>query len=336
MSRPAPYAGSPAPGHGDPTGATGQLGYHEIARAGRAGRGGWWSLLGVVLAIAGFVLASVIVTWGFFLYYAVSGQDASEAVSALVELDDIGSAGILYLLLSISAAIPLTWLAHVAVTGLRPGWLSSVAGRLRWRYLLASLGTSVVALLVAIALGSVLPGTTVTGVEGDGVDITSEVTTILLILVVLVPFQAAAEEYVFRGLLTQSFGSFSGRRNLARALGVLGPALLFALAHGSQSLPIFLDRFSFGVVAGVLVILTGGLEAGIAYHVVNNYAAFGLALFFGNLGDSLDPQGGNGWDVVVTLVRSVVFLLLSVAVARRAGLATTVGRTVLEAPAARV
>ena len=46
--------------------------------------------------------------------------------------------------------------------------------------------------------------------------------------------------------------------------------------------PIFFDRFAFGLVAGMLVILTGGLEAGIAMHVLNNWLAFGIALAFGD------------------------------------------------------
>ena len=40
---------------------------------------------------------------------------------------------------------------------------------------------------------------------------------------------------------------------------MLVPALIFALAHGlSQDWPVFFDRFAFGVVAGILVIRTGG------------------------------------------------------------------------------
>ena len=53
-------------------------------------------------------------------------------------------------------------------------------------------------------------------------------------------------------------------------------ALLFALAHGLQNFPLFFDRFMFGLIAAWLVIRTGGLEAGIALHVLNNFLAFGL------------------------------------------------------------
>ena len=99
------------------------------------------------------------------------------------------------------------------------------------------------------------------------------------------------------------------------------PAFLFALAHGlGQSIPVFFDRFAFGLVAGALVVLTGGLEAGIAMHVLNNWLAFGLALAFGDMASTLNPTGGSWWSIPVTLTQSLVYLGLAVLVCRRMGL----------------
>ena len=112
----------------------------------------------------------------------------------------------------------------------------------------------------------------------------------------------------------------------ARALAVLAPALLFALAHGAQDLPVFFDRFAFGLVAGILVIATGGLEAGIAMHVLNNFLAFGLALAFSDMSSALNPTGGSWWNIPVTLTQSLVYLALAIWVARRMGIGTTVDR----------
>jgi hypothetical protein len=121
---------------------------------------------------------------------------------------------------------------------------------------------------------------------------------------------------------------------------VLLPALLFALAHGAQSPPVFFDRFAFGIVAGLLVVLTGGLEAGIAMHVLNNWLAFGLALAFGDMASTLNPVGGSWWTIPVTLTQSLVYLGLVVWVGRRIGLRTTTetpaGPGVLVAPRPRV
>ena len=135
------------------------------------------------------------------------------------------------------------------------------------------------------------------------------------------------------GYLTQAVGGVFHRAWVA----VLVPAFLFGLAHGfGQSVPVFFDRFAFGVVAGILVILTGGLEAGIAMHVLNNFLAYGLALAFSDMATTLNPTGGSWWSIPVTLTQSLVYLWLAVLVARRMGLATTTSSRVLEAPRARV
>ena len=52
------------------------------------------------------------------------------------------------------------------------------------------------------------------------------------------------------------------------------PSVVFALLHGTQNLPLFADRLVFGLLAGLLVWRTGGLEAGIAAHVINNVFAY--------------------------------------------------------------
>ena len=57
--------------------------------------------------------------------------------------------------------------------------------------------------------------------------------------------------------------------------------------------------------------LTGGLEAGIAMHVLNNFLAFGLALAFSDMGSTLNPTGGTWWSIPVTLTQSLVYLALA-------------------------
>ena len=168
-------------------------------------------------------------------------------------------------------------------------------------------------------------------------------------ILLLTPLQAAGEEYLFRGYLTQAFGSVRVGRRAAQTLAVLGPALIFALFHGlSQEPPVFFDRFAFGVVAGILVIRTGGLEAAIAMHVLNNFLAFGLALAFGDLTAALNATGGSSWWMILsTVTQSLVYLGLATWVAKAMGVARQgppvggvplppAGHPVLDAPAPRV
>ena len=98
--------------------------------------------------------------------------------------------------------------------------------------------------------------------------------------------------------------------------------LAVRLAHGAQSCPVFFDRFAFGVVAGVLVMLTGGLEAGIACTCSTT------------CWPSAWPSPSATWPhpqphrrqlvvaVPVTLTQSLVYLGLVLLVARRMGLST--------------
>src|SRR4029078_8399002 len=136
-----------------------------------------------------------------------------------------------------------------------------------WRYLIACLGVSIIALIATLVVGAVVPSPH-SDVSSQPSDLTTPTFHYVLVIVLLTPFQTAAEEYLFRGYLTQAFGGVFHRAWVA----VVVPAFLFGLAHGlGQSPPVFFDRFAFGLVAGVLVVMTGGLEAGIAMHVLNNF-----------------------------------------------------------------
>ena len=310
------------------------LPYHLILRSGRPGA--WWrSLVGiVVLPISMFVLMPFLVLVPFMAGLAVAGQDVMASTEQLVDLTDPTPLGLAYINIVLASAIPVTWVVIRYLHGLRPRWLSSILPRLRWRYLLVCFGLSFVALLATLAVAAVLPSQGAgTEMSGELNDFTTTTRDFLLVVLFLTPLQAAGEEYAFRGYLAQAFGGIF--RNPIAA--VVGPSLLFALAHGlGQSAPIFFDRFAFGIVAGTLVILTGGLEAGIAMHVLNNWLAFGLALAYGDMGSSLNPSGGSWWSIPVTLTQSLVYLGLALFAARRMGLASRTYPVVLEGPRPRV
>ena len=59
--------------------------------------------------------------------------------------------------------------------------------------------------------------------------------------------------------------------------GIIASSAVFTLFHQSTNLALVVDRFAFGVLAGWLVVRTGGLEASIGAHVANNVTSFGLA-----------------------------------------------------------
>jgi uncharacterized protein len=304
------------------------LGYHLVHRLGRPGP--WRPVLGVVLLTVGlFALAPLLWQLPYVVWLLVTGEPVVAGMDRLLDLDDPTPLGLAYVNLVLASAIPLTWLLTWGLHGLRPGWLSSVVGRIRWRFLLACLGISVVALVATVVVSAFVPQPGGTEVATTPNEFTRTTRDFLLVVVLLTPLQAAGEEYAFRGYLQQAFGGLFGSRAFAVGLS----ALLFALAHGlGQSWPVFVDRLAFGVVAGALVILTGGLEAAVAMHVLNNFLAFGLALAFSDMASTLNPTGGSWWSLPGTLTQSLVYLVLATWVARSMGLATSVPRAVLEGP----
>jgi uncharacterized protein len=302
------------------------LEYQELHRGGTTS---WWrALIGVAMVglnLVGLMFFPIMLMALFTAGFIASGDTYDQAVDHLTG-DTVTPAFLAFLNLTLASAIPTVMIITYVLHGwLRPGWVASVVGRMRWRWMLVCLGLSVLALAATLVVSAVLPsGGTDDDFGGTANPFTSTSLAYLLIILFLTPLQAAGEEYAFRGYLTQAFGGLFRRRWVA----VLVPALLFALAHGSQGVPVFFDRFAFGVVAGVLVIATGGLEAGIAMHVLNNFLAFGLALAFSNMTDALHPDAGSWWMVPSTLTQSLVYLGLVTWVGRRLGVATrTAGET---------
>lgn len=289
------------------------LAYHEIHRGSVTS---WWRvLLGVAaLAVLALFVLQLPIMVAFMVIFLLRGSNVSDAMDRVLDTDHLTPSGLAYLNLALATAIPaaiaVTYLVHGR---LRPGWLISVVGRVRWRWLLACLGIAVVALAATLVVGAVLPQSSDDPQVGGHLNAwTSTTRDFVLVVLLLTPLQAMGEEFAFRGYLTQAVGGLFGR-----VPAVVVPAVLFALAHGSQGAPVFFDRLAFGLVAGVLVIVTGGLEAGIAMHILNNFLAYGVALAYGDMTSALNPGEGSWWEIPVTLTQSLVYLGLVWLVARR-------------------
>ena len=295
--------------------------YHRVHELGRPGV--WRPIVGVLLlGLLTFVVGPFLLTLPVVAWALAQGGDWQEHLRTALDTEHVSpfALGFLNVVLAcgIGYAFLVTWWLH----RLRPGWITSVLPRMRWRFFAIGLGLSVVALIATLIVGALLPAGSAndsTEISGELNAFTSTTRDFLLVVLFLTPFQAAGEEYVFRGYLTQAFGGIFH----SRVVAVVVPAVLFALAHGAQSAPIFVDRLAFGLVAGALVILTGGLEAGIAMHVLNNFAAFGLALAYGDMSEALNPTGGSWWSLPATLTQSLLYLWLATAAARTMKLAAT-------------
>ena len=221
---------------------------------------------GVVAAVLAFMMVApgVVQTVVLGLGYLLRGRpDGSYEAYGTNALGFQYPEGMVAAHLMLAAMVPVALLLVRFLHRRRPVWLTSVQPGMRWRYLV----------LVAVVAAVVLNG--VYWFSGGAKDFVYDpqpgwITWVVLV-VLTAPLQAAGEEYLFRGYLTQVFGSFIKIRWVAVVLS----ALLFAAAHGTgQNLPMFASRFGFGLLMGVIVVVTGGLEAAIAAHAVNNVSTF--------------------------------------------------------------
>lgn len=274
----------------------------------RGPRRRWWrppvSLL-LLLAAVG-VLTLAVFLGGDLVHALTSDRPFDEAFEEGVDLAGSGPLTMLVGDLSLAALIPAVLLATWAVHRVRPGFVSSVTGSLRWRWLLRCVLTLLPLWVVYLAVGFLLE-LPATG-RPDGWAL------LLVMAVVVTPFQAAGEEYLFRGWLMQNIAVWFARPLLGWGLSTVVSSTLFALAHGSLDPWVFLDLAFFGAVACYLTWRTGGLESAIALHLVNNVTLGIATITIGGYTESFVDTTTTGRPVdlaasVVVQTIAVVLLL---------------------------
>jgi membrane protease YdiL (CAAX protease family) len=306
--------------------------YHRMART-AAMR--WWHLIvgTVAIMVAGFVVITGLMFALMLIWYLATGN-ALPLVSEPSSTDLIfrnDTADLAASLVVIAIFLPMILLAAMVIQHRRPGTLASVLGRLRWRWLLTCLAAAIVTCLVSYGL-SVAVAMTIDDPDGEGSWVGwSRFAVPALVVVLLVPLQATAEEFFFRGWLLQGIAGYTleGRRgSLARRLaplfGTAWPAIVlsgvvFVLGHRYTGWGI-VDVFGFAVVSGWLAVRTGGLESSIAIHVANNLVAFLLSAAAGDTGLE---QGSVRWQYVLTdLLPLIGYAAFVLWLARRKQVAT--------------
>jgi membrane protease YdiL (CAAX protease family) len=277
--------------------------YHRLARETPAYA--WWRLpVAGVLTVVLYVVAGTVLVLLALAAFAVT-SDAGH-------LDEwLGAAGELDLqhldffaldLLSLAILIPALFGA-VLVTGPRPvGYLSSVVGHLRWRWLARTAVIAFIVFLVTIG-GSLVVGELTDPAEVSAPsDVGGRVVLAIVLVLLLTPFQAAAEEYVFRGYVLQLVGSWTRFATIP----VLVSVPLFVVGHDYELWGL-VDVGLFGLTAAIVTIRTGGLEAAIAAHTANNVVLFVLDAL--GMLSATDDSGAGPVDLVPTVLSSLVFLL---------------------------
>jgi uncharacterized protein len=240
----------------------------------------WWKPLLSGLVLVGLMIPLVALAVGVTTVFAV--------VSRVPDLDlwldeqlfgtGVGPGAFLFGDLTLIAFIPAVLLSTWIVHRVRPGFVSSVVGRIRWRWLLRSAAVLTPLLLIYLAISF-----TVEPPQGAR---PSDWIVLLVLVLLLTPFQAAAEEYLFRGWVPQQLGVWLPWPRICLVVATTVSAIAFALLHGSTDSWILTDLLVFAVAASIMTWRTGGLESAIALHAVNNLAIGVLVLTFGGWDES--------------------------------------------------
>lgn len=154
------------------------------------------------------------------------------------------------------------------VHGLTLGDIASAAGRVRWKRLFTGAGVWLILLVVGeIIFVLINPGNYAFQFQP------LQFFALLIIAIIIIPFQAWFEELFFRSYLMRGLGLLTRVRWIPLVLTAAG----FGLLHFSNpevkaygfwgAMPYYLG---FGLLAGLLVILDDGIELNFGVHAINN------------------------------------------------------------------
>ncbi|WP_433531319.1 lysostaphin resistance A-like protein [Micromonospora sp. CA-263727] len=225
-------------------------------------------------------------------------------------------------LAAIGCILPVTLLIVRVGERRGVGTLSSVVGRLRWRWLALCLLIAGTCIGVALCLGLLTAAfvKASAGASGGGSEPQTSTwigigpaLTVLQFMMALTAVQVAAEETVCRGVILQAVGRLF--RSPWPAIGV--QAVIFTALHGfgggwwGQ-----LGVLAFGVALGWLTVRTGGLEAALAFHFVQN----GLVAVVAVAAGATDPNANATaapWPLAVAIAATVGTYAVATSLAAR-------------------
>ncbi|KXK62144.1 hypothetical protein AWW66_09905 [Micromonospora rosaria] len=224
----------------------------------------------------------------------------------------------------IACILPATLLAVRWGEKRRVGTLSSVAGRLRWRWLAVCLVIAAVCVPVVFCAGSLtvllaVPDTSTTSPPPSRTWIGLGPSLITLaVLLSLIVGQVAAEEYVTRGVILQTVGRLT--RTPWPAITV--QATIFTALHGPGGWGT-LGVLTTGIALGWLTTHTGGLEAALAYHLTLNGVIAVIAVAIGATDPTTNATHAPWPLAIITAATATTYTLTTSLAARTLSITPT-------------
>lgn len=182
----------------------------------------------------------------------------------------------------------------------------SVLPRMRWKWWGLSLACTVPLFVLYIGAGVLFAKSAFLGSGDSSFTFDGTALAYLLIVVLTTPFQAAAEEVMFRSYIPRVFASWIPRAG--GIIGVVVATILFTVAHGASDPWLWAYYAVFGLALAALTHFSGGIEAPIVIHAVNNVTMFIIALFSGSMSSAFDRGVGSGGAFMMFPMVSVIVI----------------------------
>lgn len=301
---PAPaYQAAPTPRRRGPQPVPPGVEYHRVLAGGKR-------------RIARGVLAIVLLAAGLFVFSFAASQTAA-LIDARMGRINPAAGGTDYTplyhgltMLALALLVPWSMLIQRWLYGEQGASLHSVLSRFRFEVFGRALLFIGPFWLIAITILNVS-----TPAEQTHWPV-ADLVGMLVLTLLLVPLQAAGEEYGLRGLVFRVAGSWSRGPRVGLVVGVLVSSVLFTSIHGAGDPWINLWYFTLAVSLAVITWRTGGIETAVVIHALLNTLTFLLVIaLHTDVGTSIaDRSAGTGSpallvpSLTVAVIAAVVWL----------------------------
>lgn len=268
----------------------------------------WWKLpIALVVAVLTWLVGSTIAIVPALVYDLIDQKvmltDAAAIQNHLNTMQThVTPAVFLANNVAIIVMIPAAWLGLI-IYGQKPRWLSSVVGRLRWGWMFRLLGLILIPYLL-------LQGLEALGGAYSKLNWQPYSLFMILAVIITTPLQCVGEEYGTRGLINRLLGSYGSAR-VSFWIGAVGSSLVFMWLHAATDPYLNAFYFTFGMVACWMAWRTGGLEASIAMHVVNNVLAM-ATLPFSDFSGIFNREAGSASFLAVVPLALVMLACVGI------------------------
>ncbi|MFI8528033.1 CPBP family intramembrane glutamic endopeptidase [Promicromonospora sukumoe] len=176
------------------------------------------------------------------------------------------------------------------------------------------LGVYLLGAAVVVGLGTIATALIAPGSSGWGAfEVGPLVVATIAVTLVFTPLQAAGEEVAFRGAAVPAAGSWFRSTRLGVVFGILVSGVLFAAVHVTLDPWLVSYLIVFSACTVIMGLISGGLEAAMAFHVSNNVLVGLVNALFAGGGSSVVDRGvgsGPGAALIILMVMNVLAVLM--------------------------